>query len=275
MRTLSLISCLALLLLPACASVDASAPQASIGNARVFYKTAGAGEPTIVFESGLGDGMDSWTKVYNDLAASHHVFAYDRPGYGRHLTLDRSYDSDRDGKRTGDEVARHLHDVLAQAGVKPPYVLVGHSVGGMYSLSFAQMYPGEVAGIVLVDARLPGFTEACEQAHVGLCDIPGVLKLTLNEPMRSEAFGMAKTDASIGAPAQFGPYPVTVIAATKPSPGASEGFQDVWRATARQFAARVTNGRYVEVPATAHYVHQEHPELVEQEIERVVEAGHD
>ena len=269
MRTLSLISCLALLL-SGCASVDAGVPQATSGNARVFYKTAGAGKPTIVFESGLGDGMASWDKVYADLAASHAVFAYDRPGYGRHLTLDRSYDSDHDGRRTGEEVARHLHDVLQQAGVRPPYVLVGHSVGGLYSLAFAQMYPNEVAGMVLVDTRLPGFTAACEQAKVGLCDIPGALKLTLNEPMRAEALGEPKTEAAIDAPERFGPYPVTVIAATKPSSGTSLGFQDVWRAYARQFAARLPNGRYFEAMVSSHYVQQQQPDLVEQEIERVV-----
>lgn len=101
----------------------------------------------VVFESGLRGTLDRWDKVLDAVSPDASVFAYNRPGYANSGTTD--------APRDGATIARQLRQVLNQKGLRPPYVLVGHSLGGLYMQMFARLYPHEVAGIVLVDALLP------------------------------------------------------------------------------------------------------------------------
>jgi pimeloyl-ACP methyl ester carboxylesterase len=103
---------------------------------------AGAG-PTVVMDAGLGESSLTWWSVTPRVAQFARVCAFDRPGYGW---------SDP-GPRSASAQDRHeeLHALLHAAGVPPPYVLVGHSLGGAYAYGYAQRYPEEVAGLVLVD----------------------------------------------------------------------------------------------------------------------------
>ena len=115
--------------------------------AQVRVWTAGleqrrAGEPIIALEAGSGAGLDTWTPIFNDLAKVGPVVAYDRLGLGQSAadpktpTLSRNVET--------------LHDVL-HAVAPPPYVLVGHSLGGVIIRGFAHQFPGEAAGMVYLD----------------------------------------------------------------------------------------------------------------------------
>lgn len=101
----------------------------------------------VVFESGLRGTLDKWDKVLDSVSPSASVFAYNRPGYGHSDTTD--------APRDGETIVKQLRQVLKHKGFHPPYVLVGHSLGGLYMQLFARQYPDEVAGIVLVDGLLP------------------------------------------------------------------------------------------------------------------------
>lgn len=101
----------------------------------------------VVFENGSRATVDSWTKVIAALPPDVSVFAYNRPGYGN----SQQTDTPRDGTTIVEELRRDLQ----QKGLKPPYVLVGHSLGGLYMQLFARRHPDEVAGLVLVDAVYP------------------------------------------------------------------------------------------------------------------------
>ena len=115
---------------------------------RMRVKTAGVahardGVPAVVFEAGMRSPLDAWLGVPPAVAAFAPVVAYDRMGNGQ---------SESDGQPpTPPHVARRLHALLAQLGLAPPYVLVGHSWGGLLIRNFAALYPGEVAGLVYVD----------------------------------------------------------------------------------------------------------------------------
>ena len=103
--------------------------------------------PVVVFESGAGTGLNSWSAVAESVAAFATVIAYDRAGIGG---------SDDDGQPpTPRHVAQRLRAVLAATGVRPPYVLVGHSWGGLLIRMFAALYPNDVAGLVYVDSSDP------------------------------------------------------------------------------------------------------------------------
>src|SRR5579884_777727 len=89
--------------------------------------------PAVVFESGLGDDSRSWNTLLRLLPSEETLVAWDRPGLGA---------SDADGELpTAEHVAAVLHAALKETGVKPPYVLVGHSFGGPRVRQFAGMYP--------------------------------------------------------------------------------------------------------------------------------------
>jgi pimeloyl-ACP methyl ester carboxylesterase len=107
---------------------------------------------TVVFEAGSRGTIDKWGKVLEGASRDATVFAYNRPGYGNSDVAT----TPRDGRT----VVEELRQVLQQKGLKPPYVLVGHSLGGLYVQLFARTYPDEVKGLVLVDAMYPRVVKA-------------------------------------------------------------------------------------------------------------------
>jgi pimeloyl-ACP methyl ester carboxylesterase len=114
-----------------------------IAGQRLHVLCAGSGAPTVLFEAGIAASSLSWTRVMPGVAAFSHACAYDRAGLGW---------SERAGSdRTVDRMLAELRGVLARAAEPEPAVLVGHSFGAFLVLVYAARYPGEVAGLVLVD----------------------------------------------------------------------------------------------------------------------------
>jgi pimeloyl-ACP methyl ester carboxylesterase len=107
----------------------------------------GEGGPTVILESGLGTMSADWANVQPEAAKTTRVCAYDRAGTG----WSEPGPEPRDPK----QISRELHTLLGNAGIAGPYVLVGQSFGGLYVRMYADLYPKEVAGMVLVDASHP------------------------------------------------------------------------------------------------------------------------
>lgn len=116
---------------------------ATVDGHRMHYRLSGTGEVTFVLEGGLGDYSGSWGALENELGKIGRVFVYDRAGLGWS-------DASRE-PRTCVEIARELHQLLAQAHVPVPYILVGHSLGGVSQYRFAMDYPDGVAGMLVID----------------------------------------------------------------------------------------------------------------------------
>jgi len=102
--------------------------------------------PTIVLEAGGGDFSLAWRDMQGMLSRRHRVCSYDRAGQG--------WSSSSSQPRTAEEIARELHQGLLAANESSPYVLVGHSRGGIYARAFAQLYHNEVSGLVLADSSV-------------------------------------------------------------------------------------------------------------------------
>lgn len=114
------------------------------GGFRLKLNCTGAGSPTVVLESGLGDVSSEWQPVQSEVAKFSRVCSYDRAGYGG---------SDAGPKpRTSAQIAQELHSLLKNSGEKPPFILVGHSFGGYNVRVFNGHFPDEVAGLILVDS---------------------------------------------------------------------------------------------------------------------------
>lgn len=106
--------------------------------------------PVLVFENGMGVGIGSWSTVIDELAKVAPVFAYDRAGVEK---SDKIYQMP-----TPKQTAENLKAILTTLNIPPPYVIVGHSLGGLYARSFAGVYPNDIAGLVFVDPA--DFTES-------------------------------------------------------------------------------------------------------------------
>jgi len=104
----------------------------------------GTGSPTVILEAGAGGSSSSWIRIQNDVAGFTRVCSYDRPGYG---WSDPVYEA-----LSPEQVAEMLHTLLENGGENPPYLMVGHSFGGIYIRAFTAGYPDEVVGMVLVDS---------------------------------------------------------------------------------------------------------------------------
>jgi pimeloyl-ACP methyl ester carboxylesterase len=133
------------------------------GGRRMYLECRGFGSPTVVLEAGYRNDADIWsvqaepgvTMVLPGVAAFTRVCAYDRPG----TVLDAENASRSDPvpmPRTARDIVADLHALLEAAGVPGPYVLVGHSFGGLFVRLYERTYPEQVAGLVLVDALAEG-----------------------------------------------------------------------------------------------------------------------
>ena len=112
----------------------------------LYIDCRGAGSPTLVLEAGMGSDSSTWSPVHDDLATITRTCAYDRTGRGR---SDAGSAADLAG------LSSELQDLLGMAGERPPYVLVGHSLGTAIARVHASRVPANVAGLVLVDGFDP------------------------------------------------------------------------------------------------------------------------
>jgi len=149
-----------------------------VGGRRLHIECAGTGDPTVVLESGLSEGSPYWGRIAPVVSSSTRVCVYDRAGRGG--------SDDAGAPQDGLAVATDLHALLENAGVSRPIVLVGHSTGGPYVRVFAQQYPDDVAGMVLLDAQpadaftaLPTFPSAYSSIRLTTALLPSIARLGL------------------------------------------------------------------------------------------------
>jgi len=267
---------------------------------RLHYVSAGSAVapsvPTVVFEAGMGSSRSAWALVQPAIAARTRAVVYDRSGHGR---------SARDPQpRTLARVAGDLIDLLHHLG-GGPFVLVGHSWGGPIIRRVSAIEPALVAGLVLVDPSDEGFDAffapaTIRQQRVVASLLPGMARLGLVRlvvrrmvrglPPEAAAAILAE-DASLqgvrtlqselrpftadlralrDAPPPAPDVPFTTISGTRPTRvGAAQRAQLV--AAHERRAASAPRGRHVRAQRSTHYVLWSEPELVVDEILRVVD----
>lgn len=115
-----------------------------IGGYRLHINCSGEGSPTVILEAGMGANSLDWTLVQPKIAKFTHVCSYDRAGNG--------WSDESPLERTSENIVDELHALLKNSGNKGPFILVGHSFGGVNMRLYESKYPNEVVGLVLVDA---------------------------------------------------------------------------------------------------------------------------
>jgi pimeloyl-ACP methyl ester carboxylesterase len=270
-----------------------------IGGRSLYLDCRGRGGPTVVLEAGYRSPATVWTDdllqpespremVLPALAAETRVCAYERPGVAALLEggLHPSRSDPVPMPRPAESVVADLHALLTAAGVPGPYVLVGHSLGGLFVRLFASTYPDEVAGLVLVDAWSEGLEELLtpEQwtAYVALNSaVPP--ELAAYPDLETIDFAAASATMRRAAEATpLGQVPLAVVSKGRPFeiPAevlgfAPEALDRAWAAAQGELAALRPNARHVVATASSHYVQLEQPELVGEAVLAVVAAVRD
>jgi pimeloyl-ACP methyl ester carboxylesterase len=300
------------------ATPSASSPVAAVGDysglvdigggRRLYLECAGQSSPTVVLEAGFRTRADLWsddliqpeaprTMVFPGVAAFTRVCAYDRPGTAT-VTEDVLLPSRSDPvemPRTAAESVHDLHTLLEAADVPGPYVLVGHSYGGMLMRLYASTYPDEVVGMVLVDAFSEGLKaqmtaeqwtayaaifQPVPEALAGYPDLEFTdLDLSVSQVRdATDAVPLRPCPQSPGVP-----FPLVVLSRGQPMavpadlPGGltGEGLERAWTVEQDRLAALVPGARHVIARESQHYIQLQQPELVIDAVRQVVEAVRD
>lgn len=140
------------------------------GEFKLHLQKQGEGKPTIILEAGSGASSLSWNDLPEELAKYGTVVTYDRGGY--------AWSEEPTTERTGENIVKELYTALKNEKIEGPYILVGHSLGGMYVRLFAQTYKEEVGGVILLDGRPEDYSK--ETDHI--LEKAGVDPILLGSP---------------------------------------------------------------------------------------------
>jgi len=225
----------------------------------LYLECSGGPGPTVVFEDSLGGNRSLWP-IAERVREHAYACVYDRPGDGESPAPDRP-------QTAGADVA-DLHQLLEEANIPRPVVMIGHSYGGLIAWMAAVEHPDEVAGVVLIDASHP---DQFERWDTVMNDEQMEALLALNADFPHVDFPASLQEAA----AEYGTLPdipLTVITATRSLVGKGcieglpcEAMQAIWLELQDGYAGLRPDARHIEVP-TGHYVHEEDPDLVVDEI---------
>jgi pimeloyl-ACP methyl ester carboxylesterase len=263
------------------ASIPAATPNsdfksANVGSRTIRYHCEGKGQPTVVIEQGGGISLESvfswkqrvgWAALAPQIASLTRMCVYDRIGLGRSSKADHA--------RTSFDIASELHAMLAVEKIQAPYVFAGQSLGGMNALAFANRYPSEVAGVVLVDSSHP---QQLSRTNAVLppprADEPEALRGFRDGPERTmmggEWFDFAKNAEQFTHHMSIGAIQLIVLTAA-PQPPNDQGplprewqlaIEPVHQQLQRELTKFSTNSKQVVAQKAGHNIQLEEPQLV-------------
>jgi pimeloyl-ACP methyl ester carboxylesterase len=237
----------------------------------VYLDCRGSGSPTVIFESGLGDGAGGWGLVFPETVAFTRACVWDRPGIGRSAAR---------GRHSALDTAADLRTALAAAGEPAPFIVVGHSLGGVYARVFAAAYRSEIAGVVLVDPFTPDISPA-ERAGVRLepalaAEWAAGLRSTFDLIERLEELDWPVTAGQLAA-ARLGDIPLELIFVDqrlrydeRVDPATKERLISAWRELVLDWSM---DSRLTIADGSGHMVQLDRPDVVVASIRRLVDRA--
>jgi pimeloyl-ACP methyl ester carboxylesterase len=227
---------------------------------RLACTVAGAGVPSLLLFSGAGVALEAWDGLYPEIEELGTVFAWNRFG------LPGS--DEPAAAQAGSAVLGALRELLRHAGVGPPYVLVAHSLGGLYANLFARRHPHETAGVLFIEAAHPDDTELLQRHEEQLAH--ALEKVTaLPQPMfranvQAELACVQKTVREIASAGDFPPVPLRVVTGglTPRSTLLSPAAIAAQRAHQQALARLSPLGAQVIAQSSGHFPQRTEPQLV-------------
>jgi pimeloyl-ACP methyl ester carboxylesterase len=219
------------------------------------FHLEGTGPRTVILESGLGDTLEVWKDVQSRIAAGcTRTVAYNRAGY---LGSDPS-----NGPRDSATIVNELRAELKRRNIPPPYVLVGHSLGGLYMQYFARNYPNEVAGLLLVDST--AWDQGLSLDNSANTPYAGRTAVTLFMPwiMRRELSDAEAAGKEVHSSPQAPAIPTIILSSTRGPTGETPAARARAADLQDEIAEDFPGARHVRVEDSGHYIQREHPEVV-------------
>jgi len=281
----------------------------SIDGFDVHVLCQGQGEPTVLLEAGWGNDVNTWSNIFDRLAAISQVCAYDRAGMGWSNPTPQS--------PSWEEYASNLGRILAATDAKPPYVFVGHSAGGMLVREYFRHFPNQIVGMVFVDSSYDSETHKFpDNPNAGKVTMKrllllaralapfGILRLlgifdnqtkdwAIPESKRQQAIAllnqthlprmlhrkMIRDSGEYEIPVNLGDIPVIVLSHAPRSKVDSlsdkvneqiRTMENIWLAQQQELADMSTSGELVIAQGSGHYIHMDDPDLVVKAVADVV-----
>jgi pimeloyl-ACP methyl ester carboxylesterase len=240
-------------------------------NDHVFeYSLKGEGNKSIVLVNGFRMPLDSWNLLHPGIEKLGKVFAYNRPGIG--------YSSKARSNQTGTTVVETLRTLLKIADLSPPYVLVGHSLGGLFTNLYARMYPEEVSGMVLVDATHPDEPKKQNelQPHnfvVAINDWLKSIERTFDHYKYSEEETIDETINQVNQAGSFPQIPLAVVSGTKKMPFVPEKNFEIHLRFQKELTTLSSTSKHYAAEGSGHFPQITEPEIVLAAIKDVVELA--
>jgi len=235
-----------------------------IGGYGLYLRCIGQGSPTVILESGYGYSSGEWSYNQPQIAGHTRVCAYDRAGIG--------YSDARSAgiQASGLQTVKELHTLLQKANIPGPYVLAGHSIGGVFIRLFAETYRAEIAGMVLVDSS---HEDQCGPLNDSTCGAGGELPdgfATTFQQLDAATGGVVK--------GSLGDLPLVVLSkndqlsACRDCAGSVQDGQ-TWDDFQRDLASASSNSIHVKALRSGHFIPIEQPGLVVEAVQEVVDAA--
>lgn len=233
-----------------------------ISDFKLFAKLIGEnnGKPTVVMDAGYGDYSKAWDSIISDISRLTEVLIYDRAGLGK---SEKSSNS-----RTSREMINELNELLYRANIKPPFILVGHSFGGVNARLYATEYPEEVGGLILIDSTPEDYREKF---------LP-TMSIEFQEAYNKQFVYEGNYDEFMASLKQVKEtrrklnVPLIVLSAGKKA-HYSEESQELWNEMQKEILEISSNAEFIIAKNSAHYIQNDEPNVVIQAIERLIEKS--
>jgi pimeloyl-ACP methyl ester carboxylesterase len=212
------------------------------------------GSAMVVLEAGNRNGSDTWSRVQPAIAEFARVCAYDRPTLGRVTGV-------KPPPPTPDAVVATLDGLLEGAGERGPYVLVGHSAGGMIVRLFATQHPDRVAGMVLIDS-------SHEDQEYRFAELNPAQAAGPPPPGALEAFDVSAMVEALSAAPWRASIQLLVLTRGIPMPSADQ--YALWLELQRELASRSPRGEHVIAKQSEHFIQIDEPQLVIDGVRRML-----
>jgi pimeloyl-ACP methyl ester carboxylesterase len=253
-----------------------------VGGRALRYICGGSGAPTVVVDQGLGISVEhslakplplGWAKVFLEVRKFTRICMYDRAGVGNSDPVPPP--------RTSLDMMKDLRALVRKAEVAPPYVLVGHSIGGFNVCLYAHKYPKEVAGLVLVDSSHPDqltrLAEVLPPYSPGEAAMLRAFRQRLDPRSSTEGLDLASSADQVRPIGTLGKLPLVVLSHSPKQPISSETpvdvaakIEKVWSELQVDLARLSARSSHVVAAQAGHHIQLDEPQLVIDAILKVV-----
>ena len=223
------------------------------------YVKKGEGKPTVIFESGLGDNSNTWSLIQEIVSKTTTTISYDRLGLG--------FSSSTKNPRTIENLVLELNQFLTTNNIEEPYILVGHSIGGLIIRKYQHDYPEKIAGLILVDPTDEFFHERSyaiigKQASDSIKDMLNYHYSGAPPSVQSEYTEVDNTCKKMQEIAPPTTLPVTFLVSYQPSDFLNEVNLKIRKELVVEWSVKASQTKVISTIKSGHYIHQNEPFLV-------------